>query len=100
MAERTCILCGAAIPEGETVSHFRVDGDCVGFGCSIDAERFFHDACLTKDDGVDEIARAQVLDYIEAHQTTQASLEGLREKNLERAQKLLKEIEWRRQYPS
>lgn len=100
MTARICILCGATIPADENVSHYRVEGDCVGFGCSIDAERFFHDACLTRDEGIDEVARAQVLDYLEAHLTTQGSLEDMKAKNLDRAQKLLKEVEWRRKSPS
>lgn len=94
------MLCNAKIPESEKVSHFRVEGDCVGFGCRIDAERWFHDACLTKDEGIDEIARAQVLDYLEAMQMSRSTIENLKSQNLERAKKLLKAIEWRKKYPS
>jgi hypothetical protein len=100
MAERTCALCGRAVTERQRASHFRVEGDLVGFGRVSDRDRYFHDDCLTEPEGIDERARAQVLDYLEAFQKSQATLQDLKVQNLERAQKLLKEIEWRKKYPT
>jgi hypothetical protein len=97
MAALRCVLCGGPIGTSEKISRVRVEGDCVGFGCRLDEERLFHDACLTRADGIDEAERARVLDYLEAFQKSQASLEDLKAQNLERAQKLLREIEWRKQ---
>lgn len=93
-----CALCGKPIRDGQTVSHFKVEGECVGFGCRFDEEHHFHDECLTAAEGIDEKARAQVLDYLEAFQKSQGTLRELKDQNLERAKKLLKEMEWRRKY--
>lgn len=95
------MLCGGEIGEKEKVSSFHVEGDCLGFECRIDAQRSFHDECLTKDDpAIDEIARAQVLDYMEALQMSKSKIDNLRAQNLDRARKLLKELEWRKKYPT
>lgn len=94
----TCSLCGKPVLEGETVSHFKVEGECVGFGCRFDEESHFHDDCLTATEGIDEQARTQVLDYLEAFQKSQGTMQELKDHNLERAKNLLKEMEWRRKY--
>lgn len=99
--ERQCMLCGKSIGTKEEVSSFHVEGDCVGFECKIDAQRYFHNECLTRDDGpINEIARAQVLDYLESIQISQNKIENLKTQNLDRARKLLKEMEWRKKYPT
>ena len=71
----TCCLCGGTIREKDPHSTFRVEGECKGFSCSFDLQRAFHNACLTKEEGVNEVARAQVLDYIEAAQFHETVLE-------------------------
>jgi hypothetical protein len=76
-----------------------VEGDCKGFSCAFDLQKAFHNDCLTKDEGVNEIARAQVLDYLEAVQFNESVLEDLKNQNLQRAQKLIKQREWRSRYP-
>ena len=94
----TCCLCGKTIREKEPHSTYRVEGDCKGFSCSFDLQKAFHNECLMKQDGINEIARAQVLDYIEAVQFNQSIIEDLKNQNLQRAQRLIKQIEWRSKY--
>lgn len=94
----TCCLCGKPILEKEPHSTFRVEGECKGFCRTIDLQKAFHNDCLTREEGVNEIARAQVLDYLEAVQFNQSVLEDLKSQNLQRAQRIVKQIEWRSRY--
>ncbi len=93
-----CCLCGKPINENEPHSTYRVEGECKGFSRSFDIQKAFHNECLTRQDGINEIARAQVLDYLEAVQFNQSILEDLKNQNLERAQRIVKQIEWRSKY--
>jgi len=99
MPTLTCCLCGGTILEEDSHSTFRVEGECKGFSCSFDLRKAFHNACLTREEGVNEVTRAQVLDYIEAAQFHETVLEDLRAENLQRARRLLKQREWRGQGP-
>ena len=94
----TCCLCGRAIREVEPHSTYRVEGECRGFSCSFDLQKAFHNECLMKEEGINEVARAQVLDYLEAVQVNQSVIEDLKGQNLQRAQRLIKQIEWRSKY--
>lgn len=94
----SCCLCGKPIRAGEAHSTYRVEGDCKGFSCSFDLRKAFHNLCLTSEEGVNEVARAQVLDYLEAVQFNESVLDDLKSQNLERAKKLLKQREWRTRY--
>ena len=96
--KKTCVLCGGAIDKGEAVSMYRVAGDIKGFSRTIDLEKNFHNACVTKPKGVNEIARAQVLDYLEAVEFNRSIIDDLKNQNLDRAKKLMREIEWRDKY--
>lgn len=99
MAENlSCCLCGRPIQSGEIHSTFRVEGECKGFSCSFDLRRAFHNDCLTRETGVNEVARAQVLDYLEAVQFNESVIEDLKNQNLDRAKRLLKQREWRERY--
>ena len=94
-----CCLCGEGIGEKQEASHYRVEGDCKGFQCTFDLKKAFHNECITKAEGVNEIARAQVLDYLEAVEFNKSVVDDLKTQNLDRAGKLLKQIEWRSKYP-
>jgi len=96
--KRRCVLCGAAIQAGESHSSYRVEGDIKGFQRVIDLEKAFHNECLTKGDGINEIARAQVLDYLEAVTFNSSVVENLKSQNLDRAKKLVNELKWRAKY--
>jgi len=96
--KRACVLCGNPIKPKESFSTYHVEGDIKGFTRHIDMQKAFHNDCLTKDEGVNEIARAQVLDYIEAVAFNSSVLEDLKNQNLDRAKKLVKEMEWRAKY--
>ena len=96
--KRTCILCGKAIEGEEGHSTYRVAGSIRGFQKNIDLEKSFHNACLTIEDGINEVARAQVLDYLEAMEFNRSVLEDLRGDNLQRAKKFVQEMEWRRKH--
>ena len=93
---RTCVLCRDLIGDDETVSSYRVEGQCVGFTCEIDVTKYFHDQCLTQANGVNEIARSQVLDYLEQVDVSPAEEEKLRDQNLERVKKLAALKKWRK----
>ncbi len=96
--KRTCVLCGSAIKAGESHSSYRVEGDIKGFQRVIDLEKAFHNECLTKNEGINEIARAQVLDYLEAVAFNSSVIDNLKNQNLDRAKKLVNEIRWRAKY--
>jgi hypothetical protein len=93
-----CVLCGGAISKDETFSTYHVEGDIKGFVRHLDVRQAFHNACLTRDEGVNEIARARVLDYLEAAAFNTSVLEDLKNQNLERARKLVREMKWRAKY--
>ncbi len=97
-SKRTCVLCGGPVKRGEEISTYRVEGDIKGFSVALDIEKVFHNACLTKSEGVNEIARAQVLDYLEAVEFNRSVIDDLRNQNLQRAQSILKEIRWKQKY--
>jgi len=61
-------------------------------------EKAFHNACLTKEGGINEIARAQVLDYLEAVAFNTSVIDDLKSQNLDRAKKIINEIKWREKY--
>ncbi len=94
----TCCLCGKPIKDKEPHSSYRVEGECKGFSCSFDLQKAFHNECLMKEEGVNEIVRAQVLDYLEAVQFNQSIIEDLKNQNLQRAKRIVKQIEWRSKY--
>ena len=98
MANPRCILCGKAISQGQEVSSYRVEGDIKGFRRRLDLQKSFHNECLILEDGINEIARAQVLDYLEAVQFNKSVVENLHTENLQRAKKIIKEIKWRQKY--
>ena len=98
MAKRVCVLCGEAIKKVEEFSSYRIEGDLKGFAKNLDFEKAFHNACLTRPEGINEIARAQVLDYIEAVQFNQSIIEELKTQNLQRAESLLKALRFRAKY--
>jgi hypothetical protein len=93
-----CILCGKPIKSSEAHSTFRVEADIKGFQKTGDVQRAFHNECLTREEGVNEIERAQVLDYIEAAEFNRSAMQDLKGQNLERAKRVLKEMKWRAQY--
>lgn len=96
--KRTCVLCGEPIKAADEFSTYRIEGDIKGFQRVIDMEKAFHNACVTKDAGVNEIARAQVLDYLEAVAFNTSELENLKTQNLDRAKRIMNEMRWRRKY--
>ena len=98
MAHPNCILCGKDIAQGQEVSSYRVEGDIKGFRRRLDLQKSFHNECLVLEDGINEVARAQVLDYLEAVQFNKSVVENLHTENLQRAQKIIKEIKWREKY--
>ena len=100
MSEMVCVLCGEMVKDGEEHSSYRVEGDCKGFQCHFDLTKAFHNTCITKEEGINEIARAQVLDYLEAVQFNKSVVQDLKQQNLERAGKIIKQIEWRNKYPN
>lgn len=57
--------------------------------------KHFHDECITRPDGVNEVARAQVLDYLEQVVVTASDEKRLREQNRERLQKIDALKRWR-----
>ncbi len=91
----SCVLCGKSIRAAQPHSTYRVEGDIKGFAANVDIQKAFHNECLTREQGINEIARAQVLDYIEAVEFNRSVIEDLKGQNLDRAKKLLKEIQWR-----
>lgn len=93
-----CCLCGKSVHSAENCSSYRIEGEVKGFAAGIDLRKVFHNECLTREKGVNEIARAQVLDYLEAVQFNESIVDDLKSQNLERAQKLLKQREWRSKY--
>lgn len=93
-----CCLCNKPIQAKEPHSTYRVEGECKGFSCSFDLQKAFHNDCLTRKDGVNEVARAQVLDYLEAVQFNESVIDDLKSQNLQRAEKLIKQREWRSRY--
>ena len=95
---RTCILCGKAIASSEPHSTYRVEGDVKGFARNVDVQKAFHNECVTRPEGINEIARAQVLDYLEAVEFNRSVIEDLKSQNLDRAKKILAEIKWRQKY--
>lgn len=94
----TCVLCGKPIAALEEFSTYRVEGDIKGFARHLDLTKAFHNECLTRETGVNEIARAQVLDYLEAVSFNSSQLENLRNQNLDRAKKITREMKWREKY--
>ena len=95
---KTCVLCGGAIKKGQATSMYRVAGEIKGFSRNIDMEKHFHNDCITREEGVNEVARAQVLDYLEAVEFNRSIIDDLKNQNLDRAKKLLREIQWRHKY--
>ena len=93
-----CCLCGKPILAKDPHSSYRVEGECKGFSCTFDLHKAFHNECVTREEGVNEVARAQVLDYLEAVQFNGSVIEDLKSQNLDRARKILKQIEWRSKY--
>ena len=65
--KRRCILCGKSIGGKEACSTYRVAGTIRGFQKNLDMEKAFHNDCLIAEEGINEISRAQVLDYLRAH---------------------------------
>ncbi len=96
--KRTCVLCGEPIKPKQTYSSFRVAGEIKGFQRNIDLEKSFHNDCITREEGVNEIERAQVLDYLEAIEFNKSVIDDLKGHNLDRAKKLMREILWREKY--
>lgn len=96
--KKICVLCGQPVRKGEATSTYRVEGRIAGFQRNIDLEKNFHNECVTKAEGINEIARAQVLDYLEAVEFNRSVIEDLKNQNLDRAKRLLKEIQWRDKY--
>jgi len=94
----TCVLCGAPLKKGDVVSTYHIEGDIKGFARDVDMRKAFHNDCLTREEGVNEIARAQVLDYLEAVAFNTSVLEDLKSQNLDRAKKVLREMKWRNKY--
>ncbi len=94
----TCILCGKPIRPEEAHSTYRVEGDIKGFARNVDIQKAFHNECVTREEGINEIARAQVLDYLEAVEFNRSVIEDLKSQNLDRAKKILSEIKWRQKY--
>lgn len=97
-AEHRCVLCGKPIRAAESYSSYRVEGDIKGFARRIDLEKRFHNACVTQERGINEIARAQVLDYLEAVAFNTSVLENLKSQNLDRAKKIVSELTWREKH--
>lgn len=95
MTAPLCVLCGKPIRAREAASSYRIDGECLGFTCEIHLTKHFHDACVIRPDGVNEVARAQVLDYLEQVTFTQSDDKRLREQNMERLQKIEALRRWR-----
>ncbi len=93
-----CVLCGKGVKSGEAVSTYRIEGDIKGFARDIDLRKAFHNDCLTRDAGINEIARAQVLDYLEAVAFNTSVLDDLKTQNLDRAARVLRELKWRDKY--
>ena len=98
MAHPKCILCGKEIAQGQEVSSYRVEGDIKGFRRRLDLQKSFHNECLILEEGINEVARAQVLDYLEAVEFNKSVVEDLHTQNLQRAKKIIKEIKWRQKY--
>ena len=97
-AKRKCILCEKPIGEKQAFSTYRIAGTIRGFQKNIDLEKSFHNRCLTVEKGINEVARAQVLDYLEAMEFNRSIMDDLKGDNLQRAKKLTKEMKWRNKY--
>ncbi len=95
---KICVLCGQAIATNDPFSSYRVAGTIRGFQKNIDMEKAFHNGCLTVEEGINEVARAQILDYLEAMEFNRSVLEDLRGDNLQRAKKFIQEMEWRQRH--
>ena len=96
--ERTCVLCGKSIDAKQPFSSYRVAGTIRGFQKTIDLEKAFHNDCLTEEEGINEVARAQVLDYLEALDFNRSIMDDLKGDNLQRAKKFIQEMEWRQKH--
>lgn len=93
--KRRCILCGKSIGAKEACSTYRVAGTIRGFQKNLDMEKAFHNDCLIVEEGINEISRAQVLDYLEAMEFNRSVMDDLKGDNLQRAKKIVQEMEWR-----
>tara|TARA_B100001964_G_C13722219_1_gene375107 strand:- start:152 stop:466 length:315 start_codon:yes stop_codon:yes gene_type:complete len=96
--KRNCVLCEKAIGAKDSFSSYRVAGTIRGFEKNIDMEKAFHNECLTIEEGINEVARAQILDYLEAMEFNRSVMEDLRGDNLQRAKKFIQEMEWRQRH--